>query len=287
VIYDRSTQKLVGDNTFGKYQTHFLYSTVLGRMILAFVSSKTYSKLSAIYNNSKHSVEKIPKIEKLYHIDSTEYDNDEFESFNDFFTRKLKSSARPFSHETTDFVAPADAKMLYKHISNNLTIQVKNGEYSMERLVDNKELAKKYLGGECLIFRLTIDDCHRYIFPDDGVIKTSRAIKGKLHTVQAIAHKKYQPYISNYRVVSGLKTKHFGDIVFVEIGAMLVGKIRNHPKKYFSKGDEKGYFELGGSTIIILLEQNTIDVDGDILYHSRKNVETTIKQGETIGKKHA
>jgi phosphatidylserine decarboxylase len=128
-----------------------------------------------------------------------------------------------------------------------------------------------------------MDDCHRYIFSDDGGLQWTKTIKGKLHTVQPISHSKYKPYVSNHRIVSELKTKHFGNIIVVEVGALLVGRINNHHKTQFKKGEEKGYFELGGSTIIILLKPNTLRVDKDIVRYSKENIVTKVKQGETIG----
>lgn len=287
MIYDRANKKLVGVNDYGQHRIQFLYSNPVGRLLLRFVSSKTYSKLNALHNDTKRSARKITAVEKSFHIDASEYESRDFKSFNDFFTRKLKTGARPFSHKGADFISPADSKMIYKEISDNLELRVKGASYSLGSLIENDDLAEKYAGGLCLIFRLTMDDCHRYIFPDDGRIKNSKTINGKLHTVQPNAHEKYKSYISNYRIISELETKHFDDILFIEIGALLVGKINNHKKSIFRKGDEKGYFGLGGSTIIIITKCDIIKIDDDIRLHSRKNIETKVKQGETIGDAYA
>ena len=83
-----------------------------------------------------------------------------------------------------------------------------------------------------------------------------------------------------------LKTRNFGTMIQIEVGALLVGKIQNHPVTEFKKGDEKGYFELGGSTIILLTQSN-IAVDEDILENSRKGIETKVHYSERIGVKSA
>jgi phosphatidylserine decarboxylase len=287
MIYDRASQGLVHDNDYSQHLIQFLYSNPIGRLLLGFISSKVYSRMSALYYHSKRSVPKIAEIEKLYHLDRSEYEGSHFRSFNDFFTRELKPETRPFSHKPTAFISPADAKVTYKDISDDLKIEVKGGRYTLGDLIDDTELAREYIGGACLIFRLSMGDCHHYIFPDDGIVKSTKIINGKLHTVRPIAHQKYKSYISNYRVVSELETKHFGNIIFIEIGALLVGKINNYRKPTFQKGEGKGYFELGGSTIIVLTEHNAIKIDDDIKTYSDKGTETQVNRGETVGGKYA
>ena len=283
MIYDRRADELIDHKDFGGSQTNFLYSTVVGRILLSFISSKTFSNMRAKYYSHSRSIKMIKKIEEAYNIDKDEYAKKSFKSFDDFFIRKLKPEARPFSSKPTDFIAPADSKLTYKKISEQLTINVKGGTYSIADMLDDADVASAYNGGACLIFRLSMDDCHRYIFPDSGTLVWTKTIAGKLHTIQPIAHRKYKPYIRNYRVISNLQTKRFGDIIVVEVGALLVGRIKNHNKIQFKKGDEKGYFKLGGSTIIVLLKPKTIKIDSDIMYYSKKSIETKVKQGETIG----
>ena len=65
-----------------------------------------------------------------------------------------------------------------------------------------------------------------------------------------------------------------------------MGRIKNHHQNYsFKKGEEKGYFEFGGSTIVLLFKKDTITIDKDILDNSKDNIETIVKYGEKIGKK--
>ena len=283
MIYDRASKKLIEDKDYGRKQVHFLYTNPLGRLLLKIVSSKTFSKLNAAYNNTRISARKIPKFQQVYHLDQNELVKKDFKSFNDFFIRRLSPDARPLSKKVTDFISPADAKLSYYHISSNLVINVKGGQYPMADIIGDQEVAQKYMNGVCIILRLTLDDCHRYIFPDDGSVKWSKTIDGKLHTVRPIVHQYYKTYISNYRAVSELATEHFGDIIFIEVGALLCGKIVNHSKKSFEKGDEKGYFELGGSTIIVLLKPKTVKINEDIVDYSKRDIEVKVRQGETIG----
>ena len=71
----------------------------------------------------------------------------------------------------------------------------------------------------------------------------------------------------------------------VEVGAMLVGRIVNyHGERAVKRGEEKGMFEFGGSTIVMLFEKDRIEIDSDILRNSANGDETIVKYGEKIGK---
>jgi phosphatidylserine decarboxylase len=70
----------------------------------------------------------------------------------------------------------------------------------------------------------------------------------------------------------------------MEVGALLVGKIVNHHgPAAVRRGQEKGYFQFGGSTVVLLLKKDTALLDEDILENSRNGIETVVKFGEKIG----
>ena len=127
-----------------------------------------------------------------------------------------------------------------------------------------------------------MDDYHRYCFIDDGTVTQTKVIKGKLHTVSSLS-KEYKIYKENHRVVSVLSTKHFGEVIHIEVGALLVGKIVNRNVQDFSKGEEKGFFEPGGSTIIQLFKKDAVQIDDDIVQQSLGNTETKVLYGEGVG----
>lgn len=138
-----------------------------------------------------------------------------------------------------------------------------------------------------MIFRLCVDDYHRYCYIDNGTKTENVHINGELHTVNPIALEKYNIYKRNSREFTMLHTENFGDVVCIEVGAMLVGRIKNRHRNahYFAKGEEKGMFEYGGSTIVLLFEKGMISVDSDILANSAHGYETVVKYGEKIGTK--
>ena len=81
-----------------------------------------------------------------------------------------------------------------------------------------------------------------------------------------------------------LETENFGTVVQVEVGAMMVGRIVNHHGTHsFQRGEEKGMFEFGGSTTVLLVKKDQLKVDQDILENSKENIETVVKLGEKIG----
>lgn len=284
MIYDRSTKELIKDNSYGAGQIKWLYTTHVGRLLLRIIILPIFSRVYGLYSKSRLSFGKIAKIEQKYKIDQSEYNSFEFKSFNDFFVRQLKPESRPISSDSTDLMSPADAKVLYYKISEKLTLDIKHSKYAISDLLGSKQLTADYAGGDCLVFRLSLEDCHRYIFIDDGEVVSKKTIKGVLHTVQPLSHQSHKPFIQNYREVTELTTSNFGPIMVIEIGALLVGKIINSDRRQFLRGQEKGYFDLGGSTIVILLKPKVVVIDKDIKYNSSKGIETKVKQGEAIGK---
>ena len=135
-----------------------------------------------------------------------------------------------------------------------------------------------------LIFRLTVDDYHRYCYVADGTREDFISIPGILHTVNPIANDYFPIYKENAREYCVLHTHEFGDILIMEVGALLVGKIVNHPlPPQVQRGQEKGCFRFGGSTIVLLFQRNAVRVDTDIVSNSHSDYETVVKYGEKIG----
>ena len=67
----------------------------------------------------------------------------------------------------------------------------------------------------------------------------------------------------------------------MEVGALMIGKIVNYRNNcQVKKGQEKGRFEFGGSTVVLLFEKNSIIPDEDIINNTNNNCETKVKMGE-------
>ena len=110
-------------------------------------------------------------------------------------------------------------------------------------------------------------------------------LPGVFHTVNPAANDVYPIYKENAREYCLLKTERFGTILMMEVGAMMVGKISNLQKKTATvkKGQEKGNFEFGGSTVILLLQPGKVRIDYDLLDNTEEGYETIVKMGERIG----
>lgn len=275
--------------TSGESQNNLLkklYGTFLGRCALKVLVCRFVSNIGGWYMSSGLSKRRINSFVKANQIDMSQYEKRDYVSYNDFFTRKILDGKRPFLMDDNVLISPADSKLSCYKINTDSHFTIKNTVYSLTDLLNDEKLANDYLNGYCMIFRLTVDDYHRYSFIDDGKIIKSKYIPGKFHTVNPIANDYYPIYKQNSRNYTVIESKNFGVMIQMEVGAMMVGKIVNHNKKYCLKGEEKGYFEFGGSTVIILLKENQAVIDNDILENTKKDKETVVKLGETIGKKY-
>ena len=273
MYYDLKNKKYIKSST--NKSLKFLYNSIIGRIILKIAISKHISNIYAKYMNSRLSKLKINNFIKKNNIDMSEYIEENYNSFNDFFIRNIKPEKRKIEN---NLISICDSKLLVYKINDDLTLKIKNSIYTIEELIGGKK-DYKY----ALVFRLCVDDYHHYIFPDDGEIISSKHIDGKLHTVQPISQKKYKIFHENTREISFLKCKNLGEICYIEVGALLIGKIVNEKKKIFRKGEEKGHFEFGGSTVILLINKD-ININKEIIKNSEKEIETIVKLGECIGK---
>lgn len=256
----------------------FLYNTKFGRIILKLLILPFISKISGIFMDSPLSKKMIRNFIYKNNIDMNDYEEKKYVSFNDFFTRKIKKNKRKINLDKKALISPCDGKLSVYKLNEKNMFKIKNSYYSVSDLV-GEEKTYEY----ALIFRLCVDDYHRYSFIDDGKVISSGKIKGLLHTVRPIAQYKYKIFSQNERHYTIIDYKNLGEVIQIEVGALLVGKIVNHDKVVVKKGEEKGYFKFGASTIVILI--NDVVIDDDIILNSSKEIETIVKLGEKIGVK--
>lgn len=280
---DREGCEIVKNDTQDKALA-FLYQTRIGRGMLSVLIKPRISIVAGKFLDSSTSRWIIGPFMKKSGIDLSEYEMSDYRSFNEFFTRKIKPECRKIDWEKTHLIAPCDSKLSVYPISQGSRFVIKDTEYSMESLLRSRKLAKHYEGGQLLVFRLAVDDYHRYCYVDDGLKSKNYRIPGVFHTVNPLANDVYPIYKENTREFSILKSQNFGRILIMEVGALLVGRIVNyHERKEVKRGKEKGRFEFGGSTVILCLEKNRAVIDEDILLNSSRGIETIVKMGEKIG----
>lgn len=279
-IWDRKKHCYIEEKEFGKKQLDFLYQTLPGRILLkCVISRRWFSNIMAGRQKTRSSVRRIQPFIETYQIDLSECEKTEFENFEDFFTRKRIYRTDTSSEE---FIAVADARLMVCQIDEHLTLHIKNSVYSLQELIDKKEIPEEYKNGICLVYRLAVEDYHRYVYPDKGYVKNTKSIPGVLHTVRPVSEK-YHVFSHNHRICSLLHTKHFSDIIQIEVGALLVGKIHNYQTQNFEKLQERGYFSYGGSTIIQLFQKDIIQIDKDIIRKNKEGIEVKVSIGERIG----
>lgn len=282
-IKDRKTGRIIKEEEDSAKIIEFLYHSFAGRIFLKLFFARVYfSKLLSIYYKSALSKKKIRDFVKKYDLDKSLLNKD-FKSFDDFFKRKEDVVV-----DSEGFVATASGKIRVFKIGEDkglylgdkkLKIMIKENVYNIDKLL-KESLPEWAKGGYLILYRLSLCDYHRYIYPTDGCLVRRKNIAGRLESVRRDAAY-WRAFAENKREVEYWHTS-FGDIIHMEIGAMLVGHIHNHRKRSFKRGAEKGYFSYGGSSIVEIVGKG-IEIDGDILKNSERGFETKIKIGERIG----
>jgi phosphatidylserine decarboxylase len=181
-------------------------------------------------------------------------------------------------------ISPCDGKIMVHKIKEDSVFQIKDGHYSIYSMLRDKKLSENYKNGYCIVIRLSVDDYHRYCYIDNLKKSRNRKIEGVLHTVHPAVDEYCNIYRENSREYTLMKTENFDEVVQIEVGALFVGKIiNNHEKGEFKRGQEKGMFEFGASTIVLLLKENIVDMDEDLITNTQEGFETEVKLGEKIG----
>lgn len=264
---------------------NFLYHTAPGRCLLQLLIKPGVSKAMGAFLDTGLSRHLVTPFARATKLDLTDYQDRPYNSFNDFFTRQVKDGCRAVDTDPRALIAPCDGKLTVYPITDEALFDIKHSVYAVKDLLQDEELAKKFEGGMCLIFRLTPDDFHRYSFMDQGKISRVETISGVLHTVRPIAFRRYPVFSENTREFAVLETENFGTVIQMEVGALFVGRIVNHPISTFTRGQEKGKFEFGGSTVILLLQKDAAAIDPELLENTQSGLESIVRLGQKIGTK--
>ena len=228
---------------------------------------------------------------RYYHIDMTIAEQplpSAYASFNDFFTRALKSSVRPIDSHVNSLISPVDGTLLQLNAIESSTIIIKNQSYPLEELLCSDVLAKKYQDAFILQAYLSPKDYHRIHMPFAGTLKSCVFIPGALSSVNP--NKKLGcGYITKNRRMIAEFENHLGDFVFIMVGALNVGDIQtawgdsfDHSPKLqntisqaitLNKGEPLGQFLLG-SAIVMLTRAKVVA--------THKDIESSLKWGERL-----
>ncbi|KAL8681764.1 MAG: hypothetical protein Q9186_002153 [Xanthomendoza sp. 1 TL-2023] len=216
---------------------------------------------------------------------------DQFKNFNQFFYRELKPGARPCSapDDARIVVSPADCRsVVFNTMDDATTIWVKGRDFTVERLLGDAypEDAKRYKNGALGIFRLAPQDYHRFHIPVDGILGKPKLIEGEYYTVNPMAIRSaLDVYGENVRYIVPIDSVAHGRVIVVCVGAMMVGStiITRKEGEKVGRAEELGYFQFGGSTVLLLFEPGRMVFDEDMTDNSSGAVETLVRVGMSIG----
>ena len=282
---DRETGELKTEKVAGEDWLVWLYHNPVGELSLhTLVKRKFISEWYGNMMDAPESAERIDPFVEEYEVDLSIARRQSFTSFNDFFTRRLKPEARPVNEDPDVVVSPADGKVLaYRDIDGQDFI-VKGYRFDVAGFLQDTALARKYDHGSLMVYRVSPPDYHRFHFPVSGRVSPLTHIGGDYYSVNPIAIKEMiEIFCENKREYVTISTDRFGDVIMAEVGATMVGSIvQTYRDDTAVKGEEKGYFEFGGSSVVLLFEEGKVHIDADLLINTQNNLETEVEMGERV-----
>ncbi len=288
--YNRSDGTIEVESVFASKFLYWSYNNKLGRALTRYLFSRRFiSKLYGWFAKTKLSKKLILSMVQNRNIDKTTVINsfDCYNSFNSFFVRKLSQTERPIDTTPESLISPSDGKVFaFENIGRDETFCIKRNLFNLTKFLQNENITNEFSGGSMIVVRLSLSDYHHFSFPVSGFVYKTTDINGKLYAGGSYSLRDVTPfYTENLRQISLINSDHFGLVAQIEIGAFTVGSIKQSYKteSRICKGDSKGFFELGGSTIVLLFKKDKLIIDNDILENSKKSVETKVVLGERIG----
>jgi phosphatidylserine decarboxylase len=264
----------------------FLYRTIPGRAILKLATRPGLSKACGAFLSSPLSKFLIKPFLRKGGIDLDDYLPADYRCFNDCFTRQIRPELRPVAPEPETLIAPCDGYLSVYPIQADTVIPAKMSRYTIAGLLGSQAEAQRFQDGCCLVFRLGVENYHRYCYVDNATVGPTRVIPGRLYTVRPVALERIPVFTENTRAVTLLETENFGTVAQLEVGALLVGRIENHPHGGTARrGQEKGMFLYGGSTIILLLEKGRAVLPQEYIDAAAQGLEIPVHYGQAIGTK--
>ena len=284
---DRSTGERVVESVMGDGALRFAYETLLGRTLWPVLfGSKLVSALMGLYYDSPRSRAAIRKLVAIpgCRADEAEKLPEAYDSFNDFFTRRLKPDARPIGEGV---VSPADGRLrLFLDADAATPFPLKGARRSLRDVFGPDIPEGRY---DIAVVRLAPVDYHRFHFPCAcRTPEPVRVVPGHYHSVNPIAFlRRPDVYAENERQILRCEAA-FGPFWLVDVGAFGVGTIvQTYSGDEHDKGEEKGYFKFGGSTVILIIPAGALTFDADLVRHSADGLETRVLCGERIAREQA
>jgi len=223
------------------------------------------------------------------HVDDLLDPISSFQNFNEFFRRKMKPHSRPIADVRNQHIAvvPADCRLVvFDSVAASATMWIKGHGFNIASLVQDADLTRRFTSGCVAVCRLGPMDAHRFYFPLGGKVGRLYHMDGDYMVDNpVVVRENVDVYSTNKRTLTILEDTEFGLVGMMCIGSTMVGSIVITSKQgqMVKKGDEHGYFQFGGSTIVLLFEANRIIFAEDLLHNSTVPVETYCRMGSPLG----
>lgn len=286
---NRETDSIESEALFAQDGLRFLYENPFGRLLTTLVlQHPAASHLYGSLQRKPGSRDRIKDFIRRLRIDASEAEHPwkSYQTLDAFFTRKLKPESRPIDRTLEHLVSPADGRVLVYLSVGREGVLVKGARLTLRELLGDVQAARRYQDGSAIVVRLAPADYHRFHFPDSGTAAAPRTIGRGLHSVHPIALQSGAAIFRNKRMVTRLESRNFGELLLVEIGALFVGSIlQTYQPGPVERGQEKGYFRFGGSTVVLLARAGSIVLDHDLLEASQQDLETLVRFGTRIARR--
>jgi phosphatidylserine decarboxylase len=170
IIYKkRGSDELFTEKIAGENYLRWSCESVSGKLFTRLLGKqKFFSVVIGKYQDMRFSRRQTADFvrEMEINLDEALRENlEEYHSFNDFFTRKLKPESRPVSPDPGHLAAPADGRLLaYASIESGQLFQIKGKQFSIASLLRDQKLAYRFEGGPAVVVRLNPSDYHRFHF---------------------------------------------------------------------------------------------------------------------------
>ncbi|MEW5900185.1 MAG: phosphatidylserine decarboxylase [Acidobacteriota bacterium] len=291
IYYDRREDRPKKELVYAGRFLDWSYNSSAGRWATdTLFNRRWFSSLYGWLQRQAWSRRKIKPFIRKFHIDVDELTKpiEEYSSFSEFFIREINLAKRPKPTWPDVCAAPAEGRALaYPVVEPEMTFRIKRNLFNLQHFIGSPRLADQFAQASMVIIRLSLADYHHFHFPDSGIPAQSLEISGKYHAGGSYSRRRFVPfYTENYRMITPFLSDHFGMMLLAEVGALTIGSIqqRFRPGQRVSSGDRKGFFELGGSTVVILFQKGRIELDHDLRINTIKGIETFIRLGDSIGR---
>jgi len=280
------------EQVFGEAWLKRIYGNPLGKLTLhALVKRAVFSDFYGFMADRTSSAKRVLPFIRDFKLDPSEFaepDPAAYRTFNEFFYRKLKPSARPIDPRPEMAVLPADGRHLgFPDAGAVKGVFAKGQTFDIPALVADRALGERYARGTVVCSRLCPVDYHRFHFPVAGTPGAPTLTNGPLYSVNPFALRRHVNYLwENKRQRVSVDAGPFGLVTMVAVGATNVGSIVETyaTGQPVAKGDEKGYFRFGGSFVATLFEPGRIQLEADLIEAGETATELYAKMGSPLGR---